>query len=512
MTFDALRPRPVPISLASLTSLAESTGVSSYRGVDADDEAHADVPITGIELDSRLVRPGDLFAALPGRQVHGAQFVDDALQRGAVAVLTDPLGRAAIPDGVPVRVVADPRAVLGPVAAEVYRLRPGDDLRQRLTLVGVTGTNGKTTVTHLVHAGLSAAGIRAGVIGTVGVRVGDDRWSAVRTTPEAVHLVALLAAMAESGVTAVAMEVSSHALSERRVDGVCIDVAGFTNLSQDHLDYHGTMEAYFAAKASLFTPQRARQGVVCIDDDWGRRLLATAGIEVDSASITDSTADWFGKMTEGTFTVRGPHSSPTALHIPMLGSFNRANALLAWALLGHLPVPKTAAAQGIAGASVPGRMEFVTPIGPIRGIVDYAHTPQAIERAVGAVRESVRAPGRVIVVLGAGGDRDPDKRVAMGIAAASLADHVIVTDDNPRTEDPAVIRAALLEGVRSVPTVDVLDIADRREAIAQAVRLAVPGDVVVVLGKGHETGIEIMGRIEPFDDRAELSAALGGQP
>ena len=490
------RPTPTPVDLADIASLAQIESVSGS------------VVVAGVELDSRCVQPGDLFAALPGYREHGARHIDEAIARGAVAILTDADGRSAVPEGVPIRVTADPRSIVGAVAAEVYRFRPGDPRRERLRILGVTGTNGKTTVSYLVAAGFTAAGVPTGIVGTVGIRMGERTLPATRTTPESVHLVALLAAMAEQDIEVVAMEVSSHALSERRMDGLCVDLAGFTNLSQDHLDYHGTMEAYFQAKARLFTPAHARVGLVSVDDDWGRRLVHEAGIPVQSVSMRDPAADWFGHRRNRALDVSQRGQPAVLLDVPLPGAFNAANALLAWAMLRSSGVPPAVAARGIERARVPGRMEEVAVSGGVRGIVDYAHTPEAIERALAAVRESMSDRAQLIAVLGAGGDRDPSKRTVMGAAAASLADRVIVTDDNPRSERPADIRAALMEGARSVPSVTVEEVPGRRNAIHRAAEVARHDDVIVLLGKGHETGIESDGHVEPFDDREELSAAL----
>lgn len=460
-----------------------------------------DAVVTGIELDSRQVESGDLFAALPGRLTHGAEHAPQALARGAAAILTDARGAGLIGEvAAPIIVVPDPRAVLGMLAAAVY-----GQAADALTLLGVTGTNGKTTVSYLLEAGLRAAGHTTGVIGTIGVRVGDAVIDSARTTPEAAHTHALLAMMREQGVDAVAMEVSSIALCEGRVDGLRFSVAGFTNLSQDHLDYHGTMEAYFAAKAALFTPQRAELGVVGIDDDWGRRLAESAPIPVQTwTTVPGRPADWRLVAEPGGWVVHGPEGETQSLVVPLPGAYNRANALCAYAMLRAVGVDPARAAAGIAGVTVPGRMEVVASVDGITGIVDYAHSPDAIERVIEAVREG--HPGRIIVVLGAGGDRDREKRPLMG-RAARLADAVIVTDDNPRSEDPASIRQAVYEGVQGVPA---RIIPDRRAAIAEAFAQAESGDTVLVLGKGHEQGQEIAGVVHPFDDRDAVRAAMGG--
>jgi len=487
----ALRPAPLEHRLGD---------IADRCGLVLADPATADVVVTGITLDSRAVQPGDLFAALPGAHAHGAAFADEARGRGAVAVLTDPDGALSI-GGMPALLDPDPRSRLGAVAAQVY----GDPARD-LLLVGVTGTNGKTTTAYLLEAGLRAAGLRAALIGTTGVRLDDEVLPSARTTPEAPDLHALLAVMRERGIQAVAMEVSSHALVLGRVDGLVFDVAVFTNLSQDHLDFHGTMEEYFAAKASLFVPERARQGVVCVDDEWGRRLAARAAIPVTTFAI-DHDADVrciaLSPDAQGqALTVEaGPDRAVVRVGIP--GRFNAENGLAAWSALRALGLPEHAADEGMAGVRVPGRMEIVDRGQPFLAVVDYAHSPDSVERVIGSMRPS---SGRVIVVLGCGGDRDREKRPVMGRIAGELADLLIVTDDNPRSEDPSAIRAAMLAGVPA--DANVLEIGDRRAAIAAAVAASGPGDVLLLLGKGHEPGQEAGGVVLPFQDAEALADAL----
>jgi UDP-N-acetylmuramoyl-L-alanyl-D-glutamate--2,6-diaminopimelate ligase len=323
--------------------------------------------------------------------------------------------------------------------------------------------------------------------------------------------------MREVGVDSVAVEVSSHALDEGRVDGVRFTVAGFTNLSQDHLDYHGTMENYFGAKAALFTRERCECAVIGIDDEWGLRLSAEATVPVITWSMRNGAesgrgprkgADWTLSGSDGEWVAEGPGGERTALDMPLPGAFNRANALCAFVMLRQLGIDGPVAAAGISQVRVPGRMEWIGRGGPVTAIVDYAHSPDAIEAAILTVRPD--AAGRVIAVIGAGGDRDRAKRPMMGACAAVHADVVIVTDDNPRSEDPASIRAAVMEGaLASGSGADVEEVADRRLAIIRAVELARPGDIVLVLGKGHEQGQEIAGTILPFDDRDEVRRALG---
>jgi len=491
----------------TLTQVAAAAGLAGTQ---------PDVLVTGVTLDSRGVVAGDLYAALPGFRTHGAEFAAGAAELGAAALLTDPDGEQRCrATGLPVLVVPDPRSVLGAVSADVY-----DHPSRDLLVVGITGTNGKTTTSYLVDAGFRAQGRTTGLIGTVGTRIGDDVVPTVRTTPEAPDVHALLAVMRERGVTAVTMEVSSHALALGRVDGVRFAVAGFTNLSEDHLDFHADMEEYFATKASLMTAARSDRAVVCVDDVWGARMAESAaahGLPVTTFS-TVGPASW---MVDGVVSVPGgsvlralgPDGVDVPLEVRLPGSFNVTNALGALALLAAADVDPLVAADGIATCEgVPGRMQRVPDPDPTRGLlalVDYAHTPDAVARAVDAVRDGTR--GRVLVVVGAGGDRDRHKRPAMGEAAARGADVVVVTDDNPRGEDPADIRAAVLEGARAVPGRRVLEVPDRRAAIAAAVAAARRGDVVLVLGKGHEVGQEVAGTVTPFDDREVLAAALTGQ-
>ncbi|MGH8774595.1 MAG: UDP-N-acetylmuramoyl-L-alanyl-D-glutamate--2,6-diaminopimelate ligase [Jiangellaceae bacterium] len=503
----SLRPQHVePRPLAGIAALLDLPSTAAAEGV----------AVTGVTHDSRQVRPGDLYAALPGSHVHGAAFAAAAAEAGAAAVLTDAAG-ADLAGDLPWLVVADPRASLGRVAAHVY----GDPARH-LLMLGVTGTNGKTTTSYLVESGLRAAGHRTGLIGTVETRVGDERVASIRTTPEATDVHALLALMRERGTTACVMEVSSHALAYGRVDGIVFDVAGFTNLSQDHLDFHDDLEDYFATKAKLFTPGRARRGVVCVDDDYGRRLAKQAAIPVVTVA-TKGDADWrvtdreiahAGATTLAVIGTEDGRRLPVSSPIP--GDFNVANAVLAVVMLTEAGVEAGDALRGVATCpGVPGRMERVQSAaagGPL-GVVDYAHTPDAIETVLRALRPSTL--GRLVVVVGAGGDRDAGKRPLMGAAAARHADVVIVTDDNPRSEDPAAIRAAVLRGTSAVPAQErgvVKEVGDRRAAIEAAVAETTGRpDTVAVVGKGHEQGQEIAGVVYPFDDRVELREALWGR-
>ncbi|WP_337692380.1 UDP-N-acetylmuramoyl-L-alanyl-D-glutamate--2,6-diaminopimelate ligase [Nocardioides cynanchi] len=462
--------------------------------------------VTGISMDSRRVRAGDLYAAIPGATVHGIAHLAAALSAGAVAVLTDEVGAADVPTDLPVLVVPRPRAVLGTVAAEVYG-RPAESLR----MIGITGTQGKTTTSRLLESGLTASGVPAAVIGTVGTRVLGTEVASALTTPEAPDLHGLLAMMVERGVEACAMEVSSHALVQGRVDGLVFDVAVFLNLGRDHLDFHHDMEDYFSAKAALFTPHHARAGLVDIDGEWGRRLLERAEVPLGTLSTVGHDADWCAfdidlGPTGSRFRIAGPDGIDIGAGCPITGAFNVANTLAAVAAAATVGYDPAAVAAAIAGGEgVPGRFERVDEGQDFEVVVDFAHKPDAIEAALATLR--ALTDGRLIVVLGAGGDRDPGKRPLMGRIAAAGADVLVVTDDNPRSEDPAAIRAAILSGIDETAAT-VLEIGDRRAAITEAVTRAGAGDVVLVAGKGHETGQEIAGVVHPFDDRAVVREVL----
>jgi UDP-N-acetylmuramoyl-L-alanyl-D-glutamate--2,6-diaminopimelate ligase len=487
-------------------ALADLADRLTGEGVSARGSGDLGTLIAGVTLDSRRVSPGDLYAALPGSQSHGATYWRQAREAGAVAVITDADGAALIDDDVPVVVVAEIRRVLGRASALVY-----GEPAARLRMIGVTGTQGKTTTTRLLEGGLSGAGVPAAVIGTVGTRIlGEDVASAL-TTPEAPDLHRLLRRMVDSGVEACAMEVSSHALVMGRVDGIVFDVAVFLNLGRDHLDFHADMEDYFSAKASLFTPRRARRGLVNVHDEWGRRLASSAGIPVETLSADGTSADWTAwdidpSASGSRFRIAGPDGTQVAAGCPIPGGFNVANTLAAVAAATTAGYDPTPVARAIAeGHGVPGRLELIDEKQDFEVVVDYAHKPDAVAAALDTLRPLTQ--GRLIVVIGAGGDRDPGKRPLMGEIAAAGADVLVVTDDNPRSEDPAVIRAAILAGTTG-GRAEVVEVGDRRAAIAEAVRLAGTGDVVLIAGKGHETGQEVAGEVHPFDDRAVAREAL----
>ena len=506
------------------------------RAGTTDDPIREQRYVSGIAVDSRRIQSGDMFAALAGVNVHGATFAQDALDAGAVAFLTDAEGVSIIADltgndTASILVLDDPRSALGLVAAQVYG-RPGDDL----LLLGVTGTNGKTTTTWMLEHALRAAGHTTGLIGTVETQIAGEVVESVRTTPEAPELHALLALMRERNVTAVAIEVSSHAMTMGRVDGCVFDAVGFTQFGIDHLDFHGSEAAYFSAKRRLFDRKYSNNAIVCTDSEGGKRILqeiVAANDRVDPdhalpviAVSTELPPDPGGRVAEWKvvarkrrvsggydFDVDTPTGSTTGT-VSVPGDFNIANALVAAAMLDTVgdawggerrrPFDWLRDFRG-----VPGRMESVDVGQPFAAIVDYAHTPDAVTAVLVSLRRETS--GRLMIAFGCGGDRDPGKRRTMGEAAATLADVVVISDDNPRSEEPAFIRAQVLHGARDAARVsgaEVTEVAGRESAIQLLVASAQPGDIIVVAGKGHEQGQEIGGQVTPFDDRAVLSAAL----
>ena len=477
--------------------------------------------VAAISDDSTAVAPGTLFIAVKGLRRDGHDFVADAFRRGAVgAVIEERKLLTQLPDAPCLLCVPDSRQALRRVATSFY----GEPSR-RLRMVGITGTNGKTTTSYLIQSILAAGGVRTGLIGTVGYQIGDRQITASHTTPGLLALQQLLGRMVLEGMEAVVMEVSSHALSQGRVDGCLFDVAVFTNLTQDHLDFHGTMENYFEAKRTLFTGVAdGRYGkadawaVVNGDDAWGRRLIAdnptrtlTYGLTREAGvTLEEPVVDWSG--------IRGTVRSARGafpIESPLLGRYNVANILAAVGAglaLGYAPSVIQAGIRRMA--QVPGRFERVeTPGQPFRVIVDYAHTDDALQRLLMAVREM--QPGRVIVVFGCGGDRDRGKRPKMGRVAAEWADLVIVTSDNPRTEEPRAILREVESGVTGAGAAGRMRsyqvIEDRRAAITQAIATAQPGDAVVIAGKGHEDYQIVGATRHPFDDRAVAREALGAR-
>ena len=494
----------------SAPTLGELARLADARVVGESASALA-TAVTEIGLDSQALPAGALFAALPGTRVHGASYAFDS---PAGAILTDEDGLAIITrtdERRPVLVVEDVRAVLGRLSAEIY----GHPTRE-LTVLGVTGTSGKTTTTYLLETGLMHAGLRTGIIGTTGTRINGRVVETKLTTPEAPTLQKLFATMREEGVTHVVMEVSSHALELGRVAGVEFDVAGFTNLSQDHLDFHPTMEEYFEAKARFFrrdSELAATRAVVCVDDGWGEKMAELAGEDVVRVGTggqegLDYSATRTAQDATGAQDLAITHDGQTvAVHLPLPGSFNIANTALAVAMAATAGVDAGTFAEGLAGVAVPGRMERIDEGQNFMAVVDYAHKPAA----VAAVLDTLRAQtdGRVGIVVGAGGDRDSSKRPLMGQEAARRADLVIVTDDNPRSEEPAPIRAAIVAGAQGVGSdTEIREIGSRAHAIDALIEWAQAGDAVIVTGKGHEVGQIIGSKVLHFDDREEVRRAL----
>ncbi|MEV0114751.1 UDP-N-acetylmuramoyl-L-alanyl-D-glutamate--2,6-diaminopimelate ligase [Streptomyces sp. NPDC050844] len=494
-------PRPVQVDATPLARIADQLGVAAPGAGE----------VSGITHDSRAVRPGDIYAALPGARLHGADFVAQAADLGAAAILTDPTGaERAAATGLPVLVVDNPRGVMGELAATVYG-HPGRDLLQ----IGITGTSGKTTTAYLVEGGLK--GVRStGLIGTVEMRIGDERIKSERTTPEATDLQALFAVMRERGVEAVAMEVSSHALVLGRVDGCVFDVAVFNNLSPEHMEFHSDMEDYFQAKAQLFTKERSKVGVVNFDDEYGRRLIDESEVPVTTFSAEGHPdADWRAEDVEvtpfdSTFVAVGPQGERITAKSPLAGPFNVANTLSAIVSLAVAGIDPQQAADGVAAVpGVPGRLERIDAGQDYLAVVDYAHKTDAVESVLRALRKVTE--NKLHIVLGCGGDRDKTKRMPMGAAAARLADTAVLTSDNPRGEDPLAILATMLAGAADVPAHERGEVAvfeDRAAAIRAAVARAEPGDTVLVAGKGHEQGQDIAGVVRPFDDRQVLREAI----
>jgi UDP-N-acetylmuramoyl-L-alanyl-D-glutamate--2,6-diaminopimelate ligase len=453
------------------------------------------VDVTALAFDNRLVTPGTLFFCVPGFTRDGHDFAQDAIARGAVALVAQrPLGL-----GVPEILVDDVRAAMAPAAAAL-----AGDPTARLTTVGITGTTGKTTSAFLVRALLEAGGRSTGLLGTVTAVVGGEQHAVARTTPEAIDLQRTFAEMLDAGDEAVVMEVSSHALSLHRADAIHWSVAVFTNLTQEHLDFHSDMEDYFLAKRRLFEagPEIA---IVNVDDPYGARLARDfpdairIGLDAEDAQVRATAIE--GDASGSAFVVDGQ-----ALRTTLPGRFNVLNALGAVVVARELGVDDAAIAAGLARAErVPGRFEPVDEGQPFAVFVDYSHKPDALEAVLRTARGLTR--GRVIVVFGAGGDRDRGKRPLMGRAAAEHADVAIITSDNPRNEDPEAIMAEIAEGMSTHPPAE--RVVDRQAAIERAIALAAPGDVVVIAGKGHERYQEFEdGRTVPFDDVAVAREAL----
>lgn len=479
-------------------------------------EIEPGVAVTGVTLDSRDVRVGDLYAALPGSRVHGAQFAAQAAEQGAAAIFTDAEGAEAVrAAGVQLPIIVSQGAAreeLGEIAARVYRT---DDLGAKV--FGVTGTNGKTSVVYLLDTLLRAAGFTAGLSSTAERRAGDTVMVSDLTSPEAPELHGLLARMREAGVDAVSLEVSAHAVERHRIDGVRFDVVAFNNFSQDHLDDFGDMESYFQAKLGLFDPSHAARGVVVVDSPEGQRIARESKIPVTRLSTEyGQEAEWHmaitGQGLDGvSFALQGPGGEHFRGSVPVFGRFMAENAALALIMLHEAGVPFEQVAsgldRGVIPVYIPGRLELVSRpgVGP-HFFVDYGHTPGSFKAMLDALDEV--APGRVIFMFGADGDRDTTKREEMGRIAAAGSDELIICDYHPRSEPPADIRAQLIAGARLANRARIHEIGDPGEAVRHAISLAEPGDVILYAGPGHEDYQEVAGQKIPYSARDEVRGAL----
>lgn len=492
--------RPVETFVASLADAAQLVGAKC--------SGDSSMTFTGVTHRDSDVEAGDLFIAIPGAHVHGASFAKTARARGAVAVLTDAAGAQMVTD-IPTLVVKDVRSAAGLIAASFFRY-PMRDMHS----IGITGTNGKTTVSTLLYQIFQAARRDTGLIGTVETRIGLDVIPSSRTTPEAAELQSLAATMRERHMRHLVMEVSSHALSLQRVKGSHFAISAFTNLSQDHLDFHHDMESYFAAKASLFTPEYSEQAFINIDSDYGVRLAAMASVPVTTVSRTQKSATWhFVDITQTTtgaeFSIRGSGGILLESRTTLFGGYNLDNLLLAVAIASECgidPIELAAVIPQLLGA--PGRLESVVLGQSYKALVDYAHSPDAVANVLAAARDFT--PGKIIAVLGCGGDRDATKRPLMGAALAHGADIAIFTSDNPRSEAPSDILKEMTSGLSIVEPSCIME--DRADAIRYATSIAHAGDTVLILGKGHESGQDIKGVVTPFDDRIHLAQAIGARP
>lgn len=482
------------VSLASLA--ADVPGVASV------DDAR--VAVVDVTHDSRMAGPGVLFVAIDGATVDGHRFVHDAVAAGSPAVMVN----RRLDVSVPQIVVEDSRRAMAHIARAVH-----GSPDTGLTMVGITGTNGKTTISSMCEAVFASVGRPSGVIGTLGARIGSDPYPLKRTTPESSDLQRLLGVMRDRGLEMVFMEVSSHALDLHRADAIVFDLAVFTNLSQDHLDFHGDMESYFRAKRKLFDAHRSPHAIVNIGDPSGARLASEVTLPITTVAVApagddaDVRAEIVSQTdTRSTFIVRA-EGLATTVSMPLSGSFNVENATVAFAVCLRLGLSPDAIAAGLGVLSpIAGRMQVVGPESDITVVVDYAHTPAAVEMVVAMARQTAR--GRVVAVVGAAGDRDRDKRAGMGAAAAKNADLTIVTTDNPRSEDPLLIATEVKAGADSVGGSNVTLIVDRSEAIEVAISGAVTGDTVLILGRGHEELQEVMGSMIPFDDSMVASDSI----
>lgn len=497
----ALRPEHLPSR--SLSTLVDDFELQ----VNGDPDG---VEVSGITVASTDVQPGDIFVALPGAKTHGAKYAPQAVEAGAVAVVTDEAGAAQLDLGVPVIVLDEPRAALGGLASWVYRT---DERAPKL--YGITGTNGKTSTAFILQSLLRNLGFDTGLSTTAERHIGDEVYSSRLTTPEASELHGMIARMSEEGSRAAVLEVSAQAIERFRIEGIRFEVVGFTNLSHDHLDDYGSMEAYFEVKLDLFTPDRAERGVVCVDTPWGERLAEETRIPITTYSLNRSErADWTVEIWEQTpdytsFTLTGRDDRSIEVSIPFIGRHMAENTALAILMLVEdgfeIDAITEAIDRGIRNA-IPGRLERVSGDEGPRVFVDYGHSPDAFDQTLQALRHVTE--GRLIMVFGADGDRDKTKRADMGRVAGRLADFTVVTDYNQRFEDPAEIRKQILEGIASVEGAEYVEIAPEEDAIREAVQRAQPNDTIVWFGPGEVDYREIQGVNEPFSAREEARRAL----
>jgi UDP-N-acetylmuramoyl-L-alanyl-D-glutamate--2,6-diaminopimelate ligase len=460
-----------------------------------------DVFISGVSINAQKVIPGDLFIAFAGANTHGISYLEQAISNGAVAVLSD----KQIETSIPSFIHPNPREIVGSISAWLY----GHPFKS-LKAIGITGTNGKTTTANLVKQIWQLNSIKSGLIGTLGVEIADEKLESVRTTPEADDLQAIAAVMVEQGCKNLAMEVSSHAIDQGRINGAKYEVVAFSNLTQDHLDYHLSMENYFQAKANLFASEYSKGAVINIDDSYGMKLSKQVKIPVVTVSRKDSTADWYlakAEIKNGMYQVEIKSKSGESLseNFALLGDYNLDNLLLAVAIVNSAGLSLDKIALTISKLrSVPGRLESVNAGQKFTALVDYAHTPDAVERVIATVKSVTQ--GKIIGVLGCGGDRDASKRSVMGQALFNGCDLAIFTSDNPRSESAEAILKQMTGGI-DLGKKGFVEI-DRKNAIDLAVKNAQSGDVVLLMGKGHESGQEVHSVVTPFDDRIELAESI----
>lgn len=452
--------------------------------------------INGISNKSKDIDLNELFVAIPGEKTHGANFTQEAINNGAKAVLTDLKGAEIISEiQVPVLVAQDVKKIVGEVSSHIY-----EDPSQKMDVFGITGTNGKTTTAWLLKAGLEQCGIKTGLLGTAGNEIPGLKIESERTTPEATELQKILALAYENGARAISMEVSSHALTLGRVNGTRFKTVGFTNLSQDHLDFHKNMQDYFEAKTLLFNDNFSNQAIITTNDSWGKKLESLTKINVESLGgdvenywrVTDITA----ALGHVDFKLTKSNKQSFNINLSFAGSFNAFNASMAVALADKLNVDLMTFIKGLENIQIPGRMQPVIVPGAPLAIIDYAHSPEAIENVLSTLRKETK--GKLITIIGAGGNRDKEKRPKMGSAVEKYSDLMIVTDDNPRDENPVEIRASVMSGMKDKESI--LEIGNRKEAIQKAISIATDLDTIAVLGRGHENYQEIKGEVFPFSD------------